>query len=647
MNQPELNKYPIEAILNNPIAYANKIKIKDLEELILILKDYYYNSDTPLVPDNIYDQLEDVLKVRNPRSSVLIQVGAPSDGANVPLPFPMASQNKIKAGEGSAQKWLDKYPGPYVVSHKIDGISLGMIYEIEKNNRVRVQLLTRGNGVKGSDVSNIVQYMDLSPVGGIKLPKGVKNIALRGEAIIPKKIWGKYYANDNPNVRNFVSGAIGRARKDPIPQDLARVRLVAFNLVEPELPPKDQMIFLENSGFYVAPYRFVDKLTEKQLLTRLDLARKSGPYQIDGLVISQNIYQPPTTNNPKETIAFKSQSEEVAQTRVIKVIWRASKRLLLKPRVQIEPVFLSGGKLTYATGHYAKYIVDNEIGPGALVTIVRSGEVIPYIVEVNEPGEYPDLPDIPYEWDDDGLNIKVTKATDEVSHSILVHMAKTLEIDHLGPGTLKKLVDMGYNTPESVLNISLSELKEVPSLGKNAEKIYDSLVKLYDQGVTLSQLMDASSIFEIGIGSKILQLALDYYPDLLEMENDPKLVDKLISIKGIERKTAMKIVNGLPRFNKFFDQVPQIKIIDQDDSEISENTNTALYGMRVIFTGIRDKDLEKFITSSGGTVTSTVSKTHKNQVVVAKDPEGNSNKLNSARDLGVPIMSLTEFKNTF
>lgn len=635
-----MEQFDLDKILETPIKYAKSLPIEDLEELILILKDYYYNTDTPLVPDSIFDQLEDVLSDRKPKSFALLRIGAPSRGADTPLPYPMPSQNKAKAGEGTIGKWLRKYPGPYLVSHKIDGISL-MYYQ----NGTKVQLFTRGNGTKGQDVSAALPYLDISRNS---LHLSNQKVAIRGELIMTKEIWDKYYGDEYPSVRNYVSGAINRLKKDPQPIDLRRIRFVAYQVIKPQMKPSEQFQYLKKAGFHVAPHIFETNLTEKELSLKLDFARKRGPYQIDGLIITQDKVHPITDTNPKHSIAFKSQSEEVAQTKVIKVLWKGSKRYLLKPRVIIEPVFLSGGNLTRATGHYAKYIVDNQIGPGAVVTIVRSGEVIPYIVRVDRPAPYADLPEVEYEWDDDGLNIRVTEETEEVSQAILTHLANVLEINNLGPGTLEKLVQMGYTSPAELLNITFEELQEVPSLGKNAEKIWNSLSKLEIEGVWLSQLMDASSLFETGIGRKIMQLVINHHPDILDLANDINLISKLIKIKGIERKTAEKIANGLPKFNQFLDEVPHIRIKDEDsDDEEDSEGNPELDGMRVVFTGIRDKELEKWITISGGDVANTVSKTYPNQVVVAKDPDAQSNKLKTARNLGVEILSLDEFKELY
>lgn len=627
-------------ILKDPIDYARTIKIKELEELITLFKEYYYNTDTPLVPDLVYDQIEDVLRERSPKSSALRMIGAPIKNA-VKLPFPMPSLDKVKADQGTANKWFEKYPGPYVVSHKLDGIS--MMYYQDSNGKVK--LYTRGNGIKGQDVTGILKYIDVGK--DIETLKKGESIAIRGELIMSKKVWDKYYAEDNSNVRNFVAGLANA--KHPNPVDLRRVQLVAYQLMMPRMKPSDQLDTLEEWGFNVVSYVIENKLNEEKMMVKLNRARSSGQYQIDGLVIAQDKLFELTERNPKHSIAFKSVSDEIAQTDVIKVIWKASKRGILKPTVMIEPVFLSGGNLSRATGHNAKYIVDNDIGPGAVVTIVRSGEVIPYILEVNSPSpEGPDLPEMEYEWDEGGFDILLTENNEQVSHSILVHMSKTLEIKNFGPSAVQKVIDAGYTTPAEVLNMTDDEWDDV-GLGKNGEKIRDNMKKLQTEGVWLAQLMDSTTIFGHGLGQRKMQSVLDEYPDLVERRDESGLLKKLIAIKGIEKKTAEKIIDGLDEFAEFLDLVPQIKIKD-DDSEDSSEYELGIdefEGMRVVFTGVRDKELEELIKRSGGVVANSVLKAHDNQVIVAKDPTAQSNKLKTARQNGFTIYSLQEFKDQF
>ena len=63
--------------------------------------------------------------------------------------------------------------------------------------------------------------------------------------------------------------------------------------------------------------------------------------------------------------------------------------------------------------------------------------------------------------------------------------------------------------------------------------------------------------------------------------------------------------------------------------------------MIVVFTGIRNADMEKAIVAGGGTIGSAIS--GKTTMVVAKDASESSSKLNSAREKGIPIMNIDDF----
>jgi NAD-dependent DNA ligase len=143
-----------------------------------------------------------------------------------------------------------------------------------------------------------------------------------------------------------------------------------------------------------------------------------------------------------------------------------------------------------------------------------------------------------------------------------------------------------------------------------------------------------------------MQLVIDNIPDLLSLNIDNKLYSDLLNIKGIQDTTAQKILNALPQFKSFLLEIPDVKILESNIIQVS-GTIAAFNGIRVIFTGIRDKDIENIIVASGGEVSSTVSKTHTYQIVVAKDPTKISNKLKDAIELKVPIMTLENFKKKF
>jgi len=133
-----------DKLVKDPAKYTKLLSIGDLENLLVSLKDYYYNTDQPLVPDFVYDEAEDVLRERKPDSKVLGLTDAKvSKGPTVKLPYYMHSQAKAKADSGDIQRWFRKYGGPYVISHKIDGISVELVYDQSLKQQTKIKLYTR------------------------------------------------------------------------------------------------------------------------------------------------------------------------------------------------------------------------------------------------------------------------------------------------------------------------------------------------------------------------------------------------------------------------------------------------------------------------------------------------------------------------
>ena len=109
----------------------------------------YHNGLEPTMTDEQYDALVDRLEELDPTNPFLTKVGAPIEtGDEVPLPIPLPSLNKAKPG--TLAKWVSKNPAvSYMVSAKLDGCSALWLPETRK-------LYTRGDGVKGRDISAFV-----------------------------------------------------------------------------------------------------------------------------------------------------------------------------------------------------------------------------------------------------------------------------------------------------------------------------------------------------------------------------------------------------------------------------------------------------------------------------------------------------------
>ena len=116
------------------------------------------------------------------------------------------------------------------------------------------------------------------------------------------------------------------------------------------------------------------------------------------LLIIKNIQR--TSENPKRAFAFKTVlDDQIVESKVVNVIWSPSKDGYLKPKVQIQPVKLGGAVIQFATLHNAEFVIKNKIGLGAVVQIIRSGDVIPKVEKVVKPASNIKMPtEYKFKW---------------------------------------------------------------------------------------------------------------------------------------------------------------------------------------------------------------------------------------------------------
>ena len=260
------------------------------------------------------------------------------------LPYWMGSMNKKKTKE-EVEKWYPKYPGEVVISDKLDGKSF--ILDIKDGIP---KLYSRGNGNQGKDISYLLKY--------IKIPSLEGNYILRGEILISKNNFQRIKTNA-ANSRSFIAGISNLKKIDKDKShDLKLVDLICFEVIEPELKPAEQFIFLKEKGFKVVYNEIQPEVTFESLQGILKKRKTESEYDIDGIIVCQNkIYPRSEDKNPKHAIAFKMDME-FAISKVIDIEWNLSKHGKLKP-VLIEPVSLNAATVK-AVGNNAAFIVKHK-----------------------------------------------------------------------------------------------------------------------------------------------------------------------------------------------------------------------------------------------------------------------------------------------
>ena len=597
-------------------------------------KAYYNDSENVLMTDNEYDIIKEYMEKKYPKNKVLEQIGAPIQDKNkVKLPYNMPSMDKIKPDTNALTKWKDKYSGPYVLSAKLDGIS--GLYSTENGES---KLYTRGNGKVGQDISHLIPYL--------KLPS-TKDITIRGEIIMKKTVFLEKYKDDFSNSRNLVAGLVNQKKIDP--ERFKDVDFVAYEVIKPSLTPSAQMEFLENEDVITVINEVKNSIDNNELSEILVDWRESYEYTIDGVIVTNDKIYKRTDKNPEHGFAFKMVlSDQVAEAKVLNVLWSPSKDGYLKPRIQIEPVVLGGAKIEYATAFNAAFVEDNKLGIGALIKLVRSGDVIPHIMDVIEPADKAKMPDVPYKWNDTHVDIILEDAEQDetVREKNIVGFFKGLEVDGLGPGNVKKIIKAGYESVPQIIAMSEEDFLKVEGFKKKmAEKVYNSIHEKINK-VNLSKLMAVSNIFGRGFGERRIDPILVKYPDILtSSESDEDKIKLVKSIKGMEKKTSERFVTNIPKFMTFIekakleDKLNDIPVVEEKDE------SNPLFDKSIIITGFRNKELSEELKEIGANESSAVSKN--TFAVVIKNNDEETGKSQAAKEKNIPIYTAEEFKEKF
>lgn len=634
MNIDEYNyKDDINDFKQNGVDTLNKLTEKQLSIVLDESCKAYYN-ETPIMTDNEFDIIKEYMESKYPNNKILTRIGAPVQEKNkVRLPYDMPSMDKIKPDTDALPKWKTKYRGPYLLSAKLDGVSA--MYSTEKNER---KLYTRGNGTIGQDISHLIPFL--------RLPN-TPDVTIRGELIMKKTTFINKYQNNFSNSRNLVAGLVNQKKINP--DQFKDIDFVAYEVIKPSLNPSNQMNLLESLDISTVIHRLETDINNDKLSNILVDWRDKYEYTIDGIIVMDNNIYIRTGRNPEHGFAFKMVlSDQIAEAKVVNVIWSPSKDGYLKPRIQIEPVTLGGVKIEYATAFNAAFVEDNKLGVGAVVKLIRSGDVIPHIMSVIEQADKANMPNIPYKWNDTHIDIIMDDAdqNETVREKNIVGFFKGLEVDGLGQGNVKKIIDAGYDTIPKIIAMTESDLLKIDGFkNKMAEKIYKSIHEKLNQA-SLAKLMAVSNLFGRGFGEKRIVPILEKYPDILiSTDTNEEKINKIKTIKGMEQKTAEQFVTHINQFIHFMDESNLQHKLNVVLIEDTKHVDHILYGKTIVITGFRNKALTDELKNLGAKESSAVSKN--TFAVIVKSKTDITGKIEAAQQKNVPIYTLDEFTQAF
>ena len=636
-------KDTIKNLKINVFETIEKMSIEDLVNIINITTDYYYKKES-LIDDNTFDILVDYLRIKDPKNKLLKQIGTSKISKDdVELPYFLGSMDKLRPyidGEVKKfKKWINKYNKSYYLSDKLDGISALIVYNFDNT----IKMYTRGSAIMGKDISKLIKYFKNIPtIEEIKLFCKLNKIqgkkcylAFRGELVMTQEVFNKRWSKEKKNIRNTVGGLVNSKRINP---KLARdTRFVCYNILDPNAIIKKQYEIIEKLKLYCVHYRNTDIINMNLLSKYLIKRKEKSKYDIDGIIVTNNdLHTQNVDANPEYAFAFKDMLENQKVFAIVKdVEWNVSKDKRIKPVVIINKVNIGGVDITRVTGNNARFIKDNGIGKDTKIEIIRSGDVIPKIVNIIKKTK-PLFPNMEYEWDKNNVEIKIIGDNlMDVNIKNIYYFFSQLETKGMGERIVRKLYENKINSIEKILKIKKELLLDIEGF---KEKSADNLVKSIKIAVnnkTLAEIMNASNKLGDGMGIERMKIITSTYPSILSNKwNKKQFIEKIKDIDGFDDITANIFVSNFKLFLEFYNNIKKFISI----KEKKRKKNGKYKDKKIVISGFRNKDIVSYIENEGGIITNNVSKN--TDLLVIKDKSVmDTSKILKATELGIKILT--------
>lgn len=603
----------------------------------LTLANAFYRAGEAIISDADYDfAFQAELKTRHPGHPLLTHVEPEHAffGKTIDLPEPMLSTEKaysydeIVRWASRIEKTAEALGQPFArlifrVTPKLDGYAA---YDDGE------RLYTRGDGRKGTDISRVFAR-------GLTVASGGLRGMGAGEIVISKSYFQRHLSAYFDNPRNFQASVIKEKALEE---------------------PAEKAIQEKAAVFY--PFAMLPDWTGTwaQLNSRLEEIIQSiwrkVDYDVDGVILEvtdSDIKKAmgATRHHHRWQIAYK-ENAETAEVEVLNVTPQTSRSGRITPVAELEPTRLSGALLSRATAHHYGMVAEKGIGPGAMIRLARSGEVIPKIeevivaVEAQIPDRCPSCQS-GLIWDNDYLicpnNLECPA---QITHS-LEHFFRILKNnDGFGPATISKLYENNIRTIDAIYQLTQAQLETMGFGPKQSQNLIDQLLRSRTETIDDWRFLAAFGIFRMGLGN--CEKLLRHYPltDVFGLT-----VADIIAVEGFAEKTATIVVQGLKKIRPLFIKLYQLGFslhssTAQDHTVQTDDTAPVFAGKRLVFTGTMHhgsrEALSREAKALGAKVSSSVSAN--TDYLVVGDNAGDA-KLRAAQEKGVIILTEQAYRN--
>lgn len=640
---------------------SNQEAFDRLVEAAINAAQHYYHTETVVMTDLAYDALvEEIesLSVKNPdwdTRGVLLNVSAGTSSflPTVKHKHPMLSLAKAKTIE-EVEAFSTRVSSPLVYEVKLDGLAVSAIYRDGK----LAQLLTRGDGFSGEDITAKKTLFKTLP----KSIPALEEVELRGEVYMSDidflktnearvAIVGKAFLNP----RNAVAGII-RSLSLEYPVAVSFAVYDAIFAESKFLRYSDSLVKVAEWGFSTASLltpSYNATADSSEILSQIEAERPNLGFPIDGVVIKVDSIEKreeigSVSNAPKWACAFKY-AADTTTTELLDIEISVGRTGQMSLRAVLEPVYVSGTTITYATLHNPKFISDADIRIGDTVYVYRAGDVVPRVdaVEISKRKASSTVwlapetcPQCGETWNKSSLLWRCETSTCSTIGRIEYALSRdALDVEGASSAVATALVESGkVETLSDIYSLSLSDLSNLELskgrlLGsKNGQKILDNIEK--------TKTHSADKVFAaLGIrtlGRTLSKRLVTEFPTLDAFSKISE--EELASVEGIGKEKSKIIIKGIEEQRSVIEALIKFDV-GMVVAEKKLADSSPLAGKVVVISGAipgytRD-EANSLVESLGGKSSGSVSK----NTSILVSGEGSGSKYEKAVSLGVAVWS--------
>lgn len=656
-------------------------KIEALREELNVHNYNYYVLSTPTITDFEFDRKMKELMELETSHPEFFDPNSPSQRVGSDLTkifnqvthkYPMLSLGNTYSEE-EVKEFFDRVKKDLndnfeiVCELKYDGASISLTYI---NGRL-IQAVTRGDGVKGDDITANVKTIRSIPLvlRGNDYPN---EFEIRGEILMPWKVFDELNKEraeqEEPlfaNPRNATSGTL--KLQDPKTVASRKLDAYLYYILGENLPTGGHYENLQKAkewGFKISDAtRKCSTLEEVfDFIKYWDIERKNLPVITDGIVLKVNSLNQQknlgyTSKFPRWAIAYKFQAEQ-EQTELLSVSYQVGRTGTVTPVANLQPVKLSGTTVKRASLYNADAIEALDLHIGDMVYVEKGGEIIPKVTKVETSLRKPNSLKVKFIHECPECQTPLVRDQGEAAYYCPNYMGCPPQIKgRIEHYITRKAMDIagGSETVEHLFNAGLIrniadlytlQWEDVANLERWAEK---SAKNLIDSIANSNQVPYPRVLFALGIryvGETVAKKIAAAFPTINLLEQ--ATIDDLVQVDEIGERIAQSIVD-------FFGKEENIEIINKlklygiqfEQKQISLNERSdKLKDLIIVISGTFEKhsrdEYKSLIELNGGKNSGSISA--KTNYVLAGANMGPA-KLEKAEKLGITILNEEDFLN--